>query len=147
MSAHKAKHAHAKQLFNPKRLKLRFILIFSFLFLIHNPSELSALESLGSSEIPLTYRVSLAVLIMTLLIVLIRHTWTAMRLLGTPVVILLMLSLAAFLWFIKDWIALNEMTRYLANLTIYTATLTFGQILPLALQQLSGQKTVLKNPP
>jgi uncharacterized membrane protein YfhO len=141
------KHAYAKQAFNPNRLKIRFILIFSFLFLIYNPSGLSALDSLQSSAIPLTYRVSLAVTIFTLLTVLIRQTWTAMRLLGTLVVMLLMLSLASFIWYLRDWIELDAMTRYFASLAVYTFTLTFGQVLALGIQQLSGQKSVLKNPP
>lgn len=133
--------------FGVGRLKRRFILIFVFLFLIHNPTGLSALDWLRSGEHDLLYRLTLVVVILTLLIVLMRHTWTAMRMLGSTVVVMLLLAIAALLWYLWDWVEISDMTRYLGSILVITSILTFGQIVPLAIRQLSGQKGVLKNPP
>ena len=137
----------AERQFSLSRLKRRFIVIFAFLFLIHNPTGLSAVDWLRNSDNALWYRLTLAVVILTLLIVLLRHTWTAMRMLGSAVVVLLILSIAALLWHLWDWVEISEMTRYLASILVITSILTFGQIVPLAVRQLSGQKGVLKYPP
>lgn len=137
----------ANRTFSLSRLKRRFILIFAFLFLIHNPTGLSLIDWLRIGDHPLLYRFTLAAVLMTLLIVLIRHTWTAMRMLGSIVVTLLLLAIAALLWYLWDWVEISDMTRYLASILVITVVLTFGQVVPLAIAQLSGQKGVLKNPP
>lgn len=133
--------------FSLSRLKRRFILIFIFLFLIYNPTGLSAVDWLRVGEHPLLYRFTLAVVLLTLLIMLMRHTWTAMRLLGSTVVVMLLLAIAALLWYLWDWVEIDEMTRYLTSILVITTVLTFGQVVPLAIAQLSGQKSVLKVPP
>ena len=125
----------------------RFFLIFLFLFLIDNPTRISIIEFLRASDAPATLQMTVAIVTCTVLIVLLRHTWTAMRLLGNFTVVLLVLALASLLWYLQKWIILSEITRYFAKLLVITVVLTFGQVLPFYVRQLSGISPVLKYPP
>ncbi len=128
-------------------VKHRFFLIFLFLFLIDNPTRISIVEFCRASDTPATLRITVALVTCAVLIVLLRHTWTAMRLLGHATVALLVLALASLLWYLQEWIILSETTRYFAKLTVITVVLTFGQVLPFYVRQLSGISPVLKYPP
>ncbi|HAS51097.1 MAG TPA: hypothetical protein DCS21_04925 [Gammaproteobacteria bacterium] len=128
-------------------IKHRFFLIFLFLFLIDNPTTVSVVEFLRTGDAPFTLQITVVVVTCTVLIVLLRHTWTAMRLLGHAAVVLLILALASLLWYLQEWIILSETTRYFAKLLVITVVLTFGQVLPFYVRQLSGISPVLKYPP
>lgn len=124
-----------------------FILIASFLFLVHNPTNVSALEFIRDQSFRVELRITLTVLILAALIVLLRHMWTAFRLLDISTIIAIVLGTVSLLWFIQEWVTQNYMTRYLTSLTVISAYLTLGQILPFYVRQLSGQSSILRHPP
>lgn len=132
---------------SPGGLRRRFILILAFLFLIDNPTAISALELLRGDAAPAALRITMTLVICTILIMLIRHTWTAMRLLGVIAVWSLILALTSLLWYLQEWIALNETTRYFARISVIAVVLTFGQVVPFYVRKFSGISAVLKEPP
>ena len=131
----------------PGGLRRRFTLIVIFLFLLHNPTPYSILELVRTDSVMPWSRISVALVALLILIVLIRQTWTGVRPLGRIAVLALLLALASFLWFLRDWITLNETTHYLAHLAVFSVVLTFGQVVSFYLRQFSGQVMVLKQPP
>jgi len=85
--------------------------------------------------------------VFAILTVMIRHMWAAFRLFDTPTIAAIVLATVSLLWFIHDWVTLNSTTRYLTSLAVISAYLTLGQILPFYVRQLSGQSTILREPP
>ena len=131
----------------PGGLRNRFALIFTFLALLHNPTRFSLLELVRTESVLLSLRVSVGLVALLILAVLIRQTWTGLRPLGSTAVMSLALAMASLLWFLRDWIVLNELTRYLTQLLVYTGALTFGQVIAFYIRQCSGQRMILRNPP
>lgn len=128
-------------------LRRRFAWITLFLFLLHNPTPYTILEYVQKESELFALRVSVGLVSLVILIVLVRQTWTGLRLLSPLAVSSLGLALASLIWYLWDWVDLNETTRYLAQLAVFSLLLTFGQVVSYYVRQFSGQKPVLKKPP
>ncbi|WP_459935625.1 DUF6524 family protein [Desulfonatronum parangueonense] len=127
--------------------KRRFVYFGGLLFLIHNPTNFSALDLLRNATLRFELRITILIFISAVLLVLVRHMWTSFRLLGPVILGALLLSTLSLLWFIREWVTQNYMTQYFASLMVITAYLTLGHILPFYVRQLSGQATILRDPP
>ncbi len=138
--------AYRKRL-DPGSTKRRFVYIAGLLFLIHNPTSISALDIIRDSSVRMDVRITLFFIVFAALLILGRFTWTSFRLLGPLVLLAIFLSTAFLLWFIQAWVTQNDMTRYFTSLMVITFYLTLGQVLPFYVRQLAGQATILRNPP
>ncbi|SDB49924.1 hypothetical protein SAMN05660653_02457 [Desulfonatronum thiosulfatophilum] len=132
---------------DPGSTKRRFVYFAGLLFLIHNPTDISALDLLRDATVRIELRITLLIFIFAVLLVLVRHMWTSFRLLGPTILGALLLSTLSLLWFIREWVTQNYMTQYFSSLMVITAYLTLGHVLPFYVRQLAGQATILRDPP